>query len=153
MPASRITVTWVEPDDVRLGRLMQLYLHEWSAILPHRVRIGSDALFRLDSDLTQLRAALFVDEEALPAGFALIGRDDTGLAHVEEFFVVLGTRRRGVGTAAARALFQAEPRPWTLTVRPENRSALHFWRRAMPGSVEQVEVGEDGVARTRLTLV
>ncbi len=62
-----VTLVPVARDDVRLARLMQLYLHEWSAIFPDRVRIGADALFtypaaspccaRCCSSTTQRRSA------------------------------------------------------------------------------------------------
>src|SRR5688572_1196968 len=98
----------VGADDVRLLRLLQLYLHEWSGRLP--AKIGPDALYRYDdlaewrTDTNDVRRAwLFVVDEA-PVGFALTWFDGTQ-THVEEFFVVVGARHRGVGAAAARALF------------------------------------------------
>lgn len=146
-----VTLVPVARDDARLARLMQLYLHEWSAIFPDRVRIGADALFTYPAASPLLRAVLFLDDAA-PFGFALTERDAQGTAHVEEFFVILGVRRRGLGSAAARALFDGEQGPWTLTVRPENPGALAFWRRVMRGAHERAEVGADGVPRVRLTL-
>jgi len=99
-----------------------------------------------------LRAVLFLDDAAAPIGFALIERDAHGVARVEEFFVVLCVRRRGFGGAAARALFDADGGAWTLTVRPENPSALAFWRRVMRGAEEREEVAADGVRRARLSV-
>ena len=147
-----ISLVGVAMDDARVARLLQLYLHEWSGIFPERVRVGPDALFVYPKTSDHMRAALFLDESAVPAGFALITRDERRVAHIEEFFVLVGVRRHGVGTAAARALIESEPGAWTLTVRPENVGALEFWRCTMPGAVETVEVGVDGVVRTRLTL-
>jgi predicted acetyltransferase len=146
-----ISLVPVPHDDARIARLMQLYVHEWSAILPDKVQIGPDALFVYPNARDGLRAVLICDERAWPAGFALVARDEHDVAHVKELFVLAGLRRRGFGTAAARALFRSEPGPWTLTVRPENAGALEFWRCVMPDATETVEVGSDGVTRTRLT--
>lgn len=147
-----VTLVPVPRDDLRFARLMQLYLHEWSGIFPDRVRIGADALFAYPETSALSRAVLFL-EDAAPFGFALVERDAQGTAHVEEFFVILGVRRRGLGSAAARALFGGEQGPWTLTVRPENPGALAFWRRVMLDADERAEVGTDGVERVRLTQV
>ena len=38
--APAVTLVHVAFDDERIARLMQLYLHEWSATFPDRVRIG-----------------------------------------------------------------------------------------------------------------
>jgi predicted acetyltransferase len=137
-------------DDVRLQRLLQLYLHEWSAILPAAVRLTPEALFAVPGFRSD-QATLFV-HDGVPVGFALTYVDALGVAHIEEFFVVAGLRRRGLGLAAACALFSSPSLSWTLTVRPENSGALRFWRAAMPGAVETLEPGDDGIVRTRLTL-
>jgi predicted acetyltransferase len=144
----------VDCDDARLGRLLQLYIHEWSAKLP--VPIGADALFAYPGlaayrDRASHRAFLFVDQ--VPLGFALVVRDEAGAWEVEEFFVVAGARRRGLGAAAARRVFAEFPGPWTFTVRPENPEGLAFWRRTLGSAQERVEVGGDGVARTRFSFV
>ncbi len=140
-------------DDVRLGRLFQLYVYDWSSRLP--IAIGEDALFFRDA-LSKYRggdsAIYLILDGPTPVGFAIAVREDA--AHrVEDFFVIAGARRRGLGTAAARALFAARPGPWTLTVRAENPGALSFWRRAAPAPVERIEPGDDGVTRTRLSFV
>lgn len=145
----------VDVDDQRLRRLLQLYIHEWSGLVV--VPIREDALYVYE-DLplyrdTDARAAfLFVDaDSAAPLGFALASRDPTDGWHVEELFVIAGARRHGVGRQAAEALFAARPGRWTLTVRPENPGALGFWRRVGRLVDERVEVGADGVTRTRLS--
>jgi len=145
----------VDCDDARLGRLLQLYIHEWSGRLP--VPIGADALYAYPGlaayrDREAHRAFLFFVDN-VPLGFALVLRDDAGRWNVEEFFVIAGARKRGVGAAAARRIFVALSGPWTFTVRPENPEGLAFWRRAVPGADERVELGDDGVARTRFSFV
>ena len=145
----------IDADDPRLDRLLQLYMHEWSALLP--IALDEDARFvyaKLANyrDVDGHAAYLILDDES-PLGFALVRRDDSERWHVEEFFVIHGARRRGIGIAAASALIALHPGPWTLTVRPENPTALLFWRRAAPGADERVEIGTDAIRRTRLSWI
>ena len=142
----------VDADDVRLDRLMQLYMHEWSALVG--TPIGTDARYVYDDlpyyeDRERHAAYLILDGE-LPVGCALTLGDDDGTWHLEEFFVIAGARRHGTGAAAARLLFATRPGPWTFTVRPENPAALAFWRRVLPDAPPVSELGDDGITRTRL---
>ena len=144
----------VDVDDERLGHLLQLYLHEWSGLLAVPTRDG--ALYHPELHLyrgSDTRAAfLFIaPAAATPLGFALAMRDPTWCWHVEDVFVIADARRRGIGKSAAEALFTAHPGRWTLTVRPENPRALRFWRSVSRVADEQVEIGADGIARTRLS--
>jgi predicted acetyltransferase len=144
----------VDADDVRLDRLLQLYMFEWTALIPRP--IGPDARFDYPDlpafgDHERHAAYLFLDGE-LPVGFALVLHDDAGAWHIEEFFVLIAARRQGLGAGAARQLLATRAARWTWTVRPENPGALAFWRRVAPAAAETVEVGADGVTRTRLTL-
>ena len=154
--APLIELVPVDADDERLARLLQLYIHEWSELVP--VEIGLDARFRYDKlpryrDRESHMALLIVEPIAgRPLGFALAMRDDQQRWHVEEFFVIAGARGRRIGAIAAQALFARHPGPWTLTVREENPDALAFWRRVMLGAEERIEPGADGVTRTRLSL-
>ena len=145
----------VDADDPRLERLLQLYIHEWSGRIP--IAIGHDGRFEYDDlegyrDRETRAAFLFTEPTSqAPLGFALAVCDETAGWSVEEFFVIAGARRRGIGHAAAEALFAARPGRWTLTVREENADALPFWRRVAPDADEQIEPGADGVVRTRLS--
>ena len=143
----------VVADDPRLDRLLQLYMHEWSALLP--IALNEEARFvyaKLPNyrDVDRHVAYLILDDRR-PLGFVLARRDEGECWHVEEFFVIHGARRRGIGIAAMRALVALHPGAWTLTVRFESPAALQFWRRAVPGADERVEVGTDGIQRTRLS--
>lgn len=149
-----LSLVTVAHDDPRLDRLLQLYMHEWSALVA--TPIGADARYTY-ADLpawrdTDRHAAYLVIDE-VPIGFALAARDDSGIWHVEEFFVVAGARRHGAGAIAARALFAAHPGAWSWTVRPENPAALAFWRRVAPDARVTAEPGADGVTRTRMVVV
>lgn len=139
----------VAPGDARLLRLLQLYIYEWTALLPSLPLPNADGSFTYPKNIEHHRAVLFVDD-ASPIGFALTNVED-GVGHVEEFFVIAGVRRRGIGAHAAAALF-AGALQWTFTVRPENPRALSFWRSVTSSfrdRHESVEVGDDGIARTR----
>ena len=69
-------------------------------------------------------------------GFALVKRGSRVTAgaadvmDVAEFFVIRGARAKGVGAAAAHALFTAFPGPWEIRVRQTNVLAKRFWARA-----------------------
>lgn len=144
----------VSSDDPRLSRLLQLYLHEWSAKLPARVRIGPDALYAYP-DLARWseeghEALLFFEDES-PTGFALTSVDADGVWHVEELFVVAGARRGGVGRRAFDALAARRPGAWSFTVRPENGDGLAFWR-TVTGTNGVEEPGTDGVTRFRFVV-
>ncbi|UJR80183.1 hypothetical protein [Sandaracinus amylolyticus] len=141
----------VATDDVRLRRLLQLYIHEWSARVP--VPIGPDALYAYPG-LSELDAWLFV--RGAPIGFALTRVDEHGVQHVKEMFVIAGARRGGLGGRAMHAIFAARPGRWTLTVRPENPDGLAFWRRTvvdLEHVIEEEETGRDGIVRTRISFV
>lgn len=145
----------VDHDEPRLDRLLQLYMHEWSALVP--TAIGADARFVYPklaawADGARHAAYLLLDDEDRPLGFALVAIDDDHAAHVEEFFVIAGARRHGVGATAAHALFATHAGAWTWTVRPENPGALAFWQRVAPTARLSPEPGRDGVVRTRMRL-
>ncbi len=68
------------------------------------------------------------------AGFALVGQrpfpymDRGSDFRLSEFFVLRGLRRRGVGRAAANALFATLRGKWELSELPGNEAAIRFWR-------------------------
>jgi len=81
-----------------------------------------------------------------PAGFALLDAASHSGRPVErnmaEFFVVRKHRRGGVGTWAARTLFEHYPGVWEAAVARRNIAALGFWRRAIQGHAEAEDVEE-----------
>ena len=126
------------PSRATLDNLMQLYVHDWSELLPLELdaqgRFASpplDAYFR-EPD----HHAFFIESQGNLAGFALVAARSrlTGapdVRDVAEFFVARGHRRRGVGVAAAAALFARFEGAWEVRQRDENRAATAFWRRAI----------------------
>jgi predicted acetyltransferase len=126
------------PSRPALANLMQLYVHDWSELLPLDLdaegRFASpplDAYFR-ERD----HHAFFIESDGKLAGFALVVARSRltgapGVHDVAEFFVARGYRRRGVGVSAAAALFARLAGDWEVRQRDENQAATAFWRRAI----------------------
>jgi predicted acetyltransferase len=55
---------------------------------------------------------------------------------VAEFFVLRKYRRIGVGSRAAKILFERWPGSWEVAVARYNKPALSFWRKAIRASIE-----------------
>jgi predicted acetyltransferase len=121
-----------------LRNLFELYVHDFSELLP--LDLGEDGRFDVAvGDEWWTRGdhfPFFIRCDGKLAGFALARRgsrvapDDGDTMDVAEFFVVRGARGRGVGAAAARALFAAFPGRWEVRIRRANAAALRFWSRA-----------------------
>jgi predicted acetyltransferase len=124
-----------------LENLFQLYIHDFSEILaPDRPEgdVGPDGRFPLPPldelwrDGDQVPLLLRLDGRL--AGFALLDRSPHSGRPVDwdmrEFFVVRKHRRRGLGLAAAHAIFGERPGQWELAVMRANTAALPFWRKA-----------------------
>jgi predicted acetyltransferase len=76
------------------------------------------------------RHPLFIRVDSRLAGFALVA---AGEPHdMAEFFVMRKYRRAGVGTEAARAIFERFPGPWQVRQEDANVDAISFWRSAIP---------------------
>ncbi|HYP89639.1 MAG TPA: GNAT family N-acetyltransferase [Polyangiaceae bacterium] len=120
-----------------LTNLLELYVHDFS----EHVAVPLKPNGRFDVSLDE---RWWTADDHFPflvlhrhelAGFALVRRGsrvttDTELMDVAEFFVVRGARRRGVGLAAAHALFARFPGRWELRIRRSNAAAKSFWLRA-----------------------
>jgi predicted acetyltransferase len=79
-------------------------------------------------------AAFIVKVDGEPAGFALV--DDKGNApetqyNVGEFFIMRKHRRRGVGEAVARRLFDRFRGRWEVRQLLSNTPASAFWRKVV----------------------
>ncbi|MET3664043.1 GNAT family N-acetyltransferase [Caulobacter sp. 1776] len=137
-----------------IANLMQFYIHDFSALWFDRAGEGElepDGRFA-DYPLLETywsdpsRQPWLFRIGGRPVGFALVN----DVAHSEtpvdravaEFFVVRKHRRRGVGLAAAHALFGTAWGVWEAAVVRRNREALAFWRHAAatyPGVRDIVE--------------
>ena len=78
-------------------------------------------------------------------GFALIRRLAADIMEIAEFFVSVPWRRRGIGRAAARALFAAHPGSWLVRTLPMNSNSQAFWTKAVPSGAQQTSDGPRSV--------
>ncbi|HVV50777.1 MAG TPA: GNAT family N-acetyltransferase [Polyangia bacterium] len=123
-------------NDALLGNLYQLYIHDMSEWLG--LELGADGRFAFDTGaLWRDGAAVFLARSGgAPAGFGVVQSAAPWLGagaarDVKDFFVLRRYRRRGVGRALARHLWDAFPGPWLVRVLAANAPALPFWRRAV----------------------
>jgi predicted acetyltransferase len=126
-------------DSVLLANLMELYIHDMSAMFPH-VKLGEDGRFGYP-DLPRYlagesnRCAFVIRDAGRIAGFVLARRgspasDDPSVLDVAEFFVLRQFRARGVGRAAAARLWDRMRGNWTVRAALANPAAVKFWRNA-----------------------
>ena len=123
-------------DAVLLGNLMELYVHDLSAVFPD-VALGPDGRFGyrklpLYWSKPESYFAFLIRCGEQVAGFALATRgspasDDPETFDVAEFFVMRRYRRSGVGREAASLLWRRFPGRWTVRVTEANRGGLAFW--------------------------
>lgn len=137
---------------VALGRLLQLYLHDFSELArpgsPYG-EVDGDGLFAYPPGLDAYwrepaHVPVLIRADGHIAGFALVNGWaplDAPLDHaLAEFFVLRKYRRDGVGRRAALAVFRALPGRWQVGVAAYNAPALAFWRavaRDLPGVEER----------------
>lgn len=127
-----------------LANLFELYAHDFSEHVPLQLK-PSGRFEQTPGENWWARAdhfAYFINVADELAGFALVRRGSRaggppGAMDVAEFFVVRGMRRRGVGRAAAHALFQAFPGAWEIRVRHTNTAALRFWSGVVESYVDR----------------
>jgi predicted acetyltransferase len=128
-------------DDALLRNLLELYIHDMSAIFD--LAVGPDGRFgygRLAAYWTEpaTRHAFVIHCDDRLAGFALVTRgspadDDPAVLDLAEFFVLRGQRRAGVGRRAAGALWDGLPGRWIVRVSEANEAALCFWSEVVRG--------------------
>jgi predicted acetyltransferase len=138
-----------------LANLLELYAHDFSEF--HRLAIGADGKFGYKflplywSEPN--RHPFFVRVDGRLAGLALVkrGSEITGnptIWDMAEFFILRGCRRRGIGTLAAREVWQRFPGPWEVRVMQSNLLANLFWERAISHflreAIQPVCVEKDG---------
>jgi predicted acetyltransferase len=144
----RVTLTRVpESQSQIITNLMQLYKYDFSEFAEVGSRygeVGSDGRFTyhgLDSYWREDgRLPLTVQADSRLAGFILVNQWSAlnrEIDHsVAEFFVLRKYRRIGVGSRAARTLFQRWPGRWEVPVAWYNKPALSFWRKTIAASVD-----------------
>lgn len=120
-----------------LHNLFELYAHDFSEHMP--LQIKASGRFEITpGDVWWTREDHFpylIKRRGQLAGFALARKGSrvtnaSDVMDVAEFFVLRGTRGKGIGRSAAHALFRAFPRAWEIRVRRTNAAAIQFWSRA-----------------------
>jgi predicted acetyltransferase len=148
-----VTLTPV-PESQRqiITNLIQLYKYDFSEFAkvgsPYG-EVGPDGRFTYEGLDSYWRedswVPLTVEADGRLAGFVLVNRWSALnrlLDHsVAEFFVLRKFRRVGVGSRAAKVLFERWPGRWEVAVARYNKPALLFWRKAIRaaaiGTVEE----------------
>jgi predicted acetyltransferase len=119
-----------------LRNLFELYAYDFSETVP--LELHANGRFEVPIPDRWWEDAehypFFIRENERLCGFALVRRGSritaaTDVMDVAEFFVIRGARRKGVGAAAAHALFEAFPGRWEIRVRQTNTHAKRFWAR------------------------
>jgi predicted acetyltransferase len=123
--------TGSDAERTLLSRLWQLYLHDLSAY--EATAPGPDGLFDPGPYFDRYwseddRHPLLIEADGRVVGFALVRRLDDDTHEMAEFFVLRGERRRGIGRAAARAVFERFPGRWRVAQMRDNVPSHAFWR-------------------------
>jgi predicted acetyltransferase len=135
-----ITVERATSDDHSLlSNLLELYLHDLSAIFP--IKVGVDGRFGYEKlplywAEPDGRFAYLIRSNAEVAGFALVTRgspatEDPQDLDVSEFFILRSYRRCGIGRRAAILLWDCLPGQWVVRVSEMNLGGLQFWESAI----------------------
>lgn len=138
-------------DKPVLARLLELYQYDLSDVWPQTLNPHGEYGFALDRYLRnpQLHAFLFLVDGAY-AGFGLVD-PDVSLPGNEywmgQFFVMKRYRRMGLGSRAARFIFDQFRGRWEVGQMPLNRPAQAFWRRTIAeytqGRFSEVELHDE----------
>ena len=141
-------------DRQRLAALFELYVYDFSELLG--LDVADDGRFhapQLDAALADPRCHPFLFRaDGKLAGFALVTErsrlsGDESVRDMAQFFVLRRWRRRGVGEAAARQLFERFGGTWEVREEAANAAAAAFWRRAIDrytgGRFEELQL-DDG---------
>ena len=121
-----------------LANLLELYSHDFSEFV--ELELHPDGRFGypwLPLYWTEEnRWPFLIQVDGALAGFVFVTRGlppsgDPAVYDMAEFFIVRGQRKRGIGTAAARLVWQRFPGRWQVRVIESNQPALAFWRSAI----------------------
>ena len=120
-----------------LANLLELYAHDFSEFID--LRLGPDGRFGYPwlplylSEETRYPFLVKVDGELAGLVFVVRGSRitrDPKIWDMAEFFIVRRYRRRGVGAAVARKVWERFPGLWEVRVVEGNEPAYAFWRAA-----------------------
>ncbi|MET3544304.1 putative acetyltransferase [Paenibacillus favisporus] len=118
--------------------LMQLYMYDFSRyqdiVVDDNGKFpeypGIDEYWRRGTG----KHAFLISYDKVPAGFALVDRlydPIEGDFYMTEFFIMQKYRRTGMGTWAAKALFDRFKGRWKVTQIKNNLPAQAFWRKVI----------------------
>jgi predicted acetyltransferase len=117
-----------------LHHLLQLYMYDFSVYDGNE--LDENGLYTYPHFASYWqdpnRHPLLIRADGRIAGFALVTEntgDDGETTRMSEFLVMQKYRRKGVGEAAARMIFDRFPGRWMVTELEANVSAQRFWRR------------------------
>ena len=125
-------------EKVIVENLMQYYLHDFSEF--EDLQIRDDGRFEyqyLDHYWEDPnRYPFLIRSDGKLSGFALLrfGMEmpsTTAQMELVEFFIVRNHRRRGIGTEAAKKLWDLFPGHWIVRVLQSNKPAHPFWKQAI----------------------
>ncbi|MEJ8840456.1 GNAT family N-acetyltransferase [Ramlibacter sp. AN1133] len=128
--AQLVVATVPEVDRVLLASMLRDYLEELGAESKYPYL---DLYWRESG-----RYAYWIKVSGDIAGFALIRQTEGGTNEVAEFFVGGPWRRRGVGRAAAKALFAAHHGLWQVRSYPLSPASESFWEKVVPSNAQRV---------------
>lgn len=120
-----------------LARLLQLYLYDFTEFDGEDLNPAGLYEYPYFDQYWQEagRSPLLIHVDGRLAGFALVRRlaeDEGGPASsMAEFFILRKYRRLGVGSRAAKMVFQRFPGRWHIAVLAENQPARLFWRKVV----------------------
>lgn len=87
------------------------------------------------------RKAFLVKVNNELAGFVLLRIENSGsrsIWQVDEFFILAKFQSKKIGTQVAHKIWNMYPGDWELTVIPENKKGLVFWRKAVTSATKGV---------------
>jgi predicted acetyltransferase len=121
-----------------LANMLELYAHDFSEFID--LKLGADGRFGY-KHLSQYwkeadRYPFLIMADGHFAGFVLVRKgsgisSDADVWDIAEFFIVRGSRRRGLGTKVAQEIWKRFPGKWEVRVIDRNQNAKDFWRRAI----------------------
>ena len=122
-------------EQLPVYRMLELYQHELSDVWDQDLNGHGEYGYALDEYWFSHESNAFVMlVDSRYAGVALVNRRPKapGADHwLEQFFVIKKYRQRGIGAAAAGALFDAFPGTWQVGQMPRNHAAQAFWRKVI----------------------
>lgn len=140
-----------------LANLVQLYIHDFSALFAGSPRCDLDADGRYHPDIPLANwwslpdhIPLLVHVYGKLAGFVLLNATTHSGAvadrNIAEFFIVRKYRRMGVGRAVAHTLFSRYPGRWEAAVMRANSGARAFWQRTIAAhpALDAMEAADRG---------